>query len=254
MSEFLHLHVENALAFAEDLLPAVRAADARLRQVLDFCQHLRMAGIGFLFLSGTAGEFRRRLQQSGAAYAAYLEKVDDGRKGGAEALPFFDALAAGDLDAAGRIARAAARTWKQGAEYEEDFLFPEYLMQRFFLGASPESCAALLSRWEQTLQGSDDPRLGVCRSLQDGDAAAFDAGLTAFLGERQAFHERLARKELLSPAARCTEAKLSVEGLGLLCLAERAGIATGAEYPGAPSVARDRAPMALAADSWLHLG
>lgn len=254
MSQFLHVYVQNALETAADLVPRIRGANPTLRQVLDLCASYRIAGIGFLFLSGTAGEFRARLQQSGAAYAAFLECAPEEEKRGSAAGPFFDAVVAGDLATAGRIAAAAPRVWRQGVEFEEDFLFPELLMQRFFLRAPPAACEAILSRWEAALAGSADPRLDVCRALLRTDAAGLEAGLAAFLAERQALLEKAARKDLDPPWLRDTEGKLSVEALALLRLAALAGVATEPEHPAAPSIALDDTPLPYSPDSWLSPG
>ncbi len=250
MSEFLAVYVENALDANEEALARLSLGVPAMKALLDFCWNYRVAGIGFLLLSGTSDEFRRRLHQSGRAYAYFLPLLPEAAKLGSRSVPFFDAIAAGDLDTAGEIARHQRHTWAQGEEYEEDFLFFEYLMRRFFLDATEAACGALLDRWEVALQGSKDPRLDVCRALQVHDADAFDAGLEAFLAERAAKYDRLIDRELLSGAEADTETKLSVEGLALVRLAGRAGVPTKDDYPGVPSIARDDTPLALPLDSW----
>jgi hypothetical protein len=253
VSEFLHLYIQNALEFNEDLLPVVRSPSSSLQDVLRFCGNFRIAGIGFLLLSATVSEFHRRLQQSGAAYAAHLERIDESQKRGSQALPFFDAIVARDTDTATRIARSAPRAWKRDEEYEEDFLFPEYLMQRFFLGLDSAARAGLLDRWEKGLLGSPDSRLDVCRGLESADSDAFNGSLTSYLEERRSFYERLARKEILPPQEWDTEAQLSVEGLALVLLAESEGLVTEGEYLGIPSIARDRSEVPTSPDSWLRI-
>lgn len=253
MSEFLPVYLENALEMNDEILPRLLGGPPPLQALLTFCGNFRVVGIGFLFLSGTADEFRRRLQQSAQAFAHFLPLMNEDARRCSQSLPFLDAVAIGDIEAAAEIARHQRRTWAKGEEYEEDFLFYHYFMQRFFSDTSEDLCASLLDRWETALQGSEDPRLGVCRALQTHDADSFDAGMEAFLAERRAKYERLIDRELISKPEQDTEAKFSVEGLALVRLAEQLGLPTKEDYPGVPSISRDSSPMASLPDSWRHV-
>jgi len=163
-------------------------------------------------------------------------------------------VAAGDFEGAGEVARHARRTWAQGEEYEEDFLFVELLMQHFFLGADRARCEAMLVRYERALQGAtQDLRLDICKALLEPDAQSFGEALGRFLSER---HDRLARQvkeESLAPELAATEALLCVEGLALVGLAERKGLETDEDYLQVPSIARGPFPVGVAGDSWMRL-
>ncbi|MFY2561078.1 Imm49 family immunity protein [Corallococcus terminator] len=252
-SEFLPVYVHNALGDASELLPDLRGGKASWRQALDFCGSLRLAGIGSLFLDGDSEGLLTRLAQSGRAFAFALSKLDDGSKRTSQCLPFFDAVAAGDFEGATRVARQARRHWAQGEEYEEDFLFVELLMQRFFLEAERSSCEALLVRYEQALQGTEDVRWGLVKALLEEDGAAFGAALSLYLSERRDRIQRQVKKERMPPELAVTEGYFSVEGLALVRLAERVGLETDEDYLHIPSTAREPLPASFREDSWLKL-
>ncbi len=254
MSEFLPVYVQNALEDNESLLPAVASARPALKGVLTFCANHRIAGIGALLLTGDGTELRTRLSKSGRAFARYLSCPGVEVPLLSQALPFFDAVAAGDLDGARQIATRLRCDWARGEEYEEDHLFSEYLMRRFFLGADSNSRAALLDRWEAALQGSEDLRLPVCRALEGTDSDAFESAFGPLLAQQRADLAELVELGALEPEAAATERHLSVVGLALTRLAEAAGLAVASEYPGIPSLARDGGPIAFSDDSWRSIG
>lgn len=249
-SQFLPVFVSNALAENEDLLPEVQSSKAKLQTVLTFCRNFRIAGIGDLFLTARPRTFHTRLHQSGRAFAHFLARADDSAKRTSKSLPFFDALSAGDEEGATLIARHSRRTWAQGEEYEEDFLFVEFLMQHFFLGASKKDAQALLARYAQALQDSEDIRLELCQALLDKDEDAFGQTLERFLSERHDHYEALVEQGAIADELRFTEGLLSVEGLALVRLAEAQGLATEEDYLHIPSIARESAPTGLPPDSW----
>ncbi|WP_158623825.1 Imm49 family immunity protein [Corallococcus llansteffanensis] len=233
------------------MLPVLEARAATQSQVLAFCGHLRLAGIGTLFLTGTPEVFHQRLKQSGEAFAWFLQGAEVLSKQTGSTLPFFDAIAAGDMATAGEVAREARHSWAQGEEYEEDFLFVEFLMQRFFLGASQDTCERLLARYEQALQGAEDIRLPLCQALVTRDAEGFEESLKGFLSERDDRFESNANSE--SPERLATEALLSVEGLALVRLAEREGFPLAEDYLHVPSVALEGRAPSLESNSWRRL-
>jgi hypothetical protein len=251
MNEFLDVLVENALLDnEEDLLPVALSGRASLEEVLTLCRNYRIAGLGALLLTGTARECRLRLAQSGRAYAHHLGAAAEAAKLGSKADPLFDAIAAGDRDGAAAIARHARHSFAPGEEFEEDFLFPEVVMQRFFLGASDRATASLMDHWEAVLQGSADARLDVCRALQARDATGFDAALRGFLAERLEYWDTVAESNRAPPEVLETEGSVFVEGIAFIRLARGMALATEREYPHVPAIALDDEPLAFSADGW----
>ena len=126
-------------------MPAMVTRQGGLEVALTFCQDMRIAGIADLFLTGKATELHQCLQHSGQAYAYFLTSAPDTTTTTSRGLPFFDAVAAGDLQLAEQIARMAQRTFAPGEEYEEDFLFVDFVMQHEFLGRSASVSEACLA-------------------------------------------------------------------------------------------------------------
>lgn len=250
MHKFLDVLVENLLLDNAKLVQLLLSGRATLPDAIGFCQNYRLAGIGALLLSGTSRDFRSRLDASGRAYAHFLRSSPEDAKLGSQAGPFFDALAAGATETAREIAQLARHSHCAGEEYEEDFLFPETLMQAFFLGATRDACEALLVQWQAALQGTDDPRLDACGALIARDTRAFDGALRMVLTSWEVLTERLAETNRAAPEVLETEGQVSVEGLALVRLAESLGMATEEEYPGIPSTARENGPLGAAPDAW----
>ena len=238
-SRLLPAFIEGALYLNADLLPRVRDRKATPDQVLELCRNHRIAAIGMLLLLGDADGFRRQLEMSARACLHFLEGAAEAPIIASRTLSFFDALAAKDFECAGGIARHSRRTWARGVEYEEDFLYMDFLMGHFFLERSEAEAAALLQRYEFVLQGTDDVRLEACRGLLGRRGEEFDAALDRMMAERGARQARLREKGVLSEEAWATDCQVSVEGLALVALAERAGMRVRSNHLFVPSLARE---------------
>jgi len=235
----------------EEAIPDLVARRLDLRGCLAACLDYRRMGIAKLLMSGLPDEFFADLARSARAFLYFLEGCDDGAKVTSRAEPFFDAIACRDVDGAMRIARASRPAWQEGREYEDDFLYVWFLMQRFAVRAVAAELEAILARWELVLEGNRDVRLDLCRALLRGDQEAFDEALETLIAGRQRELAELLEAERCLPEDVPTTAKVWVELLALLRLAEEAGLRTPLELPLAPSVARrvDRARLP-AADDW----
>ena len=249
----LQTFVEMALSDNQRRLSQSLGRSPELKEVLGICRNFRIAGIGALFLSGTSEAFLWRLHQSARCYAHFLPKLEETAKRTGHSLPFFDAITARDLVAAREIALHSRRSWAQGVEYEEDFLFVEFLMQHFFLNMKEEDCRELLQRYETALQGSEDFRLDVCKALLDADEASFGTALTRFLAGRGEHIEEVREAGYMEDDLHATEGQLSVEGLALVMLAEQKGLATEEDYLHVPSIAREPPARVFSEDSWRHI-
>jgi hypothetical protein len=242
---------KNAALELEDALPALvsRALDAR--QVAAVCLRYRRIGICQLLGTGMPDGLFAWLSMSGHAFLHWLEGVPDAKKIGSLSRPWFDVVACGDGTLAGAIARRAAPAFVQGEEYEEDFLYPRILMDRFALGKGAAELAPLLDRWDALADGAD-PRAGVARAVVESNQQALDDAmpkLLAALGDEAA--------AAAGPGAipdEATTAGVSIELLALVQLARRAGLAVEEDLPPAPSIARRverfRPPPA---DAWRNL-
>jgi hypothetical protein len=239
-SVFLPAYEQAFLDDCEELLPAIIDHTATQRIALAFCTSMRRAAIAALMRSGRTATFRRRLQRSGSAYLYYLARPAGDTPRTSAASPYLDAVAAGDLATADQIALLSSHLWSANDEYEEDFLYYEFLMVHAIPAAPIVRASALLDRWEACLSGSEDARLPICRALIGHDATEFDSALLDYLGAR----EREQREQLatLEPEAAATEASISIEGIALRQIAARSGLAITAEHPQVP------VPLELSSD------
>lgn len=252
-SRYLLVYVGNALNENLDLLPAMTSDSVERNRILGFCQNFRIAGIGELLMTGLADEFVLRLHQSGRAYAAWLRHASEQQKRTGQSPPFFDAIAAGDFQGAMDITRLSKRSWTRGVEYEEDFLFVEFLMQRFFLDMPHEAGASLLKRYKSALKGSEDLRLEVCSALLESDSERFNDALARYLSEWKDQQDQLEEEGGVPPELLATAGKLCVEAVALARLAERMGLETEEDYLFVPSVTREAVAITFKADSWMDL-
>jgi hypothetical protein len=249
--KFLPVIIENALLENEDVLRSLSSqGQPDMEDVLTLCRNFRIAGIGLLFFTGRPRDFLIHLSHSGRAFAHFLAHAAGKTPRLSKCAPFFDALAAGDLAAGADIARRSQRTWVRNEEYEEDFLFVDFLMQHFFLGASSQDCDDVLTRWEAALQGSEDVRLAICGALLEKKEDAFNEALDLYLDERRDELEEKARETRLADEEKATW-QLCVEGLALMRLAEHIGMETEQDYLHIPLAARKRVKgLSFGPDAW----
>jgi len=149
---------------------------------------------------------------------------------------WFDAVAAGDLETAHRIADLSPSDWHASREYEDDFAWAQVLFA-LLRGTVPDAQAALV-HLERALDGLESPRLAVGQALASADPEAFAAAFEALLGEREAqIAAAIAGGEMDDPIV-VAHRLVFVEGLALLRLATLRGVATADEYRMCPSLAR----------------
>jgi enoyl-CoA hydratase/carnithine racemase len=231
--------VEKACGlYVEEMLPAMLARRLTLSQAFGFCTLYRRMAAAKLLTSGVPDEFFADLSRSARAFVHYLSGITSDAKQTGRAEPFFDAVACNDDSAAGEIASLSRTTWNQGAEYEDDFLYVWFLMQRFVLRAPAPALQALLDRWKEIEADGDDTRLRLCEALHRGDQERFDEALSAMIEARERENRERIRGERMHPDDVPTLAKIWVELLALLRFAQVAGLSTESHYPMAPAVAR----------------
>jgi hypothetical protein len=229
---FLPVYEKGFLNDNQELLPALLERRHGARLALAVCTNWRRAAIAVLLQSGRANQFHRRLQRSGSAFLHFIRGTPPSSTRLTDSAPFLDAIAAGDFATADDIARHSNHRWIEDEEYEEDFLFYEFLMTHALPGAPADPANAILDRWDACLAGTDDQRLPVCHAMVGKDAAAFDAALIDYLDARE--KDQREQLPMMEPEAAATEASVSIEGLALRQLAARRGLATAAEHPQIP--------------------
>jgi Immunity protein 49 len=238
---------EDGLAVLEDeigfCLENIRHPRCRLemagRFYEDAAEALRAHGILRLLVDAERDGFSTSLVMSGHARRAFLRRC--ARQRYADCFLAFsrsgsmlDAIAADDLTLAAEIFSLSAATLRRGDEYEDDFRWQRFLGV-LLTGAPSSELDAALAALDAASEGSG-ARLALAKALRARDAAAFDEAFRALLAERSALNEEDAARsaEEVTVAA---GALVFVEGIAVLKLARRSGIAVAHEYPMCPTLA-----------------
>lgn len=250
-NKFLPVFVSNARYENQKLLPRLLQGEGGPRELLAFCHNHRRIGLGSLLLLCDTAIFQSHLYRSGRAFLA-LGAPADGTWPVAlsRATPFFDALAAFDLEGARELAARAPRSPRADSEYEEDFLYIRFLMDYGLLGQTEQEARKTLERFEAVLQGSEEPRLEVCQALLARKEERFQEALQQLVSAQSRRYARLRERGRLPEETWATEAKLCVEGLALIVLAEHMGLRAPVAHPGLPWVARCREAPTAPPDTW----
>lgn len=246
-SHFLPVYEDNLLHDLSKLLPRWSVAPADRRTTAALCATFRQAAIASLLQTAASGTFRLRLQRSASAYLVHLAATAADHQRRSKALPFFDALAAGDVASARQIAQRVTPKWVDDVEAEENYLAIHGPM-RVLEGADDEELERLAVRWEAAVAGDEEPRIDALRALISRDAKTLREAVTDFLG---AWRKSLDDESRHSPEAWATEAVVSVEALAFLRLGALRGATVTDELRGAPKVARDDSPLTWHDDSHL---
>ncbi|HYD42442.1 MAG TPA: hypothetical protein VEB43_16555 [Anaeromyxobacter sp.] len=124
-------------------------------------------------------------------------------------------------------------------------------MRRFSLGAPAPEREALLARWQEALRGVEDPRLELCRAMEDGNTRAFGQALAVVQKERE--RSLRAQRNSLGPEVLAGEQCLWVEGVALARLADGLTLRLAKELPLVPRAARTAKPVKVPPDAWKEL-
>ncbi len=214
------------------------------RLSLEVSEKLRALAIIVLLTQGEPDYYFHNLIRSGKARETYLTKVHQlGRfedhdycSGRYEA--FVDSVASGDLVLARSISSLSPSTFRLHHEYEDDYAYAQILHRFVQQAPSDEEIDQLLARWKAYAEDKAGARFLVCRALNDRNQSDFDDAFATLLLERDMKIEaNKARGQLEEPHI-VAQRRVFVEGLALIRLAERRGLATESEYRYCPSLAR----------------
>ncbi|CAM3093154.1 Imm49 family immunity protein [Corallococcus soli] len=246
---FAPLAGKNAAVALEELLPQVLLAPPRQQDSLRVSTLYRRLGIAGLLGTADPSTFFPNLFKSGRAFLHFLQSAPDSEKMTSRSEPFFDAIACRDDAGAAELAKHSRRTLATGKEYEEDFFYIRFLMDRFFVAATEGSARQWLDAWAAL--APDDFRLAVCTALDRSDPLAFESALATAIAELLARTRALQARNALSADDAATFAHVSTEVLAWLELAERVGLPVERDSPLAPRLARPFQGMQLPSpDSW----
>jgi hypothetical protein len=252
-SVYLPDFVENAEIELEIFIPAAERGDLDFKKLQQLCFLFRQRGVCRFLLSGDPQPLFVNFMQSASAYTAYLPSIDDGQRATSQAKPFYDAIGGGFWDSAAAIAMASRKTWNRAKEYEDDFLFVLFLMKHFFLKAADDECRAVLAAHEAAAEGEDQSHRDVGVAFIEKDGPRFDAALRVLLDERSKRVEGMVEREAMPEESWSWLRYFSSEGLALLKLADRVGLAVGTEYLHVSEGLRANPTFAFDPDAWRRL-
>ncbi|MFY0566309.1 Imm49 family immunity protein [Archangium lansingense] len=244
--EILDARVEDITTLIDALAQEPRP-EVRERLLFNLCRIHRMVAIAKLLTQADVHSFRNHLRMSGEArYQLLFLPGQKGRRPGrfqaaGNIAPLCDALVSGESLLARNIAALCPDSWMEGYEFEDDFWYGRFLCLLVQDGIKSPAAQQALDRWQRSLAGEESPRLQICQAICATDPTCFGAGMHDLIREREEQHRKKekAGKDLFrDPDRHWTERFIFVEGLALLLLAERAGIATEPEYPCMPAFAR----------------
>jgi len=205
---------------------------------------LRAAAIISLLAKGNSDAYFHNLIRSGRCRLQYLQRLraagrsGDHHQASARRGPFLDAVAAADFGMARQIAALSPVDWLRGHEYEDDYCFAQFLHGVIAAQRDQGAVENILLRFEKALAGRLDARLPCAQALLQRDQASFDAAFEALLAQRTKDIETEKARHKIEEPTLIAERQVYVEGLALLRIAERLGIATQSEYLYCPSLAR----------------
>lgn len=209
----------------------------------ELVRKLRAAAIIVLLTRADVDGYCHNLIRAARARECYLDRmrseglIEDHHFCAARTEGLLAACAAEDYALARSIAALSPGGFRPGHEYEDDFCYAQVLHGLLAPQPDPVALAALCARWQGALKGAPGGRLEVMQALVARDAAAFELAFDALLDERAAQIDRnIARGQLEEPPV-VADRLVFVEGLALLRIARRLGVALQQDYRYCPSLA-----------------
>jgi len=225
------------------------AEDNSLENIGGACERIaheyRSLAICKLLADADTDAFYHNLIRSGQIRFYYLSRchrenrVQDSLLVASLIASFFDAVTANQFRLAIEMSRLSSRQWSPDDEYEDDFCYARFLYQY----VAPEldrddDLEGILSRFQLALEGKQNARWNVCKSLLAVDQAMFNEAYQQLIDERTEQIEEEEDSALGEEMTFLTEKHIFVEGLAILKIAERVGLQTEAEYLYCPAIAR----------------
>lgn len=203
----------------------------------------RLIGIARLLTEGDPDAFRGSLHRSGCAALHLFELLEQGVELEPKNLTmrenpgFADAVIAGDMELATRLAELAPKRHFEDYEYEDDFL-RYHLLHQMLLGADDPGLFRILQRWETVLEGQSSASWALSRALVERDADAFGESILDLVDEHVMRFEEFRTSAGYVPEVDASLGNLLMDGLVALRFAESRGIPTETEYRFMPDLAR----------------
>ena len=259
MARLISLRADAAASLGERLSRFDPAADRpRLLAWLDAAvQELHVIAVATLLVDGNPQGFFLnlcRMAENGRRMQGLLGSRGLAPPPARRNTPLLGALAAGHFALAEAVAASSATQWQQGAEYEAEFLWARALQ---LLARTPPAPSVALERvlvpLEQVGKEPYASRVSLARALAAADRAGFAEAFAAACLDHGISIEKRARSVSTPVTSFAPHRFIWLEGLALLRLAERAGIAPeDTDFRYCPPLARVPMTVTYSGDWALH--
>jgi len=202
----------------------------------------RLHGIALFLLTGEPGKFVEKLRRAACVRVHYLNGCKNGLTGDSKFFTtakndaFFDALGIGAFELAAEIASSCGGKWNREVQYEDDFLFVEFLQTAFLSRANPNlnNCKELIGRYTAVLDGRSSPAFNVCVALFHAEPPLVEKAIEEFLGLRSENFLLREVSNILPPFVLTTEPHVDIQGMAIIRLAEHMGLKLNFQYSTVP--------------------
>lgn len=238
-SHYLPIYGANAAGDAEDLTVRLASNEASFDDLRQLSKFHRIAGIAALLAEADTEQFQSTLASSGRDFLAWLDQNTGGQVVLSQCDALLDTIAANHWSLACSLAqRLWPATWSQEREYEEDYLSFSLLQANLVEDlCTQEDRAALLERYGE-LEGDEiDWRLNLWRAMYRRDGDEFERALEGLLLQAREDFDYLRSKDALLPEELETLGNVSIEGIAMWRLGNKAGFALQSDYLFVPSLA-----------------
>lgn len=195
--------------------------------------YYRLRGIAQYLSTGDTEPYVADLHRSGQARLHYLQGCTHGLTGTerfyrtSRNRAFFDCIAINDFSTAEVLAELCDDRWVEALEYEDDFLFVQFL-QLFFLvlrkRRSRQAMEVVLERFRAVLGDEESPFYELCHGLHERHPVRVEESLRHIVKRRAANYQRMAEMGDLHAVFLHTERFVDVQAVAIVRLAAEAGL------------------------------
>ncbi len=206
-------------------------------------EKLRSLAIITLLAEADTNLFYHNLIRSGLAREIFLKRCQaegftDYHLAISRNGALFDCITAGSFDVANRIDRLSPVEWIADGEYEDDYCFMRFFHLIIRDGMTQTELIPVLERFEASLEGVENAKLGVCRALAYRDQRTFDDSFDGLILEHETAIREDTERGQMEDEDVVAQRQIFIEGLAILRIAERIGLKTEPEYKYCPAIAR----------------
>lgn len=253
--ELLPVMLANAIEDLDGCVPHVLRGALDARQLGTACGIARRVGILSLFVDSDADRLHACLSASARMFAHGARTLPADTIVASRCTPLFDALAArDDAGAAALAAHVLTTPFRPGKERAEDNAWVRFIA--FASEATPDdaSMQTELRRLGAALEDNPSPRLDAGTALVARDTDAFARAVMRLAQQHADVAIMRLTKGALGEDEFASEGQLCVEGLALLALADRRGMALEVAHATLPDEARRRSTLSPGPDDWRAIG